>query len=311
MRPLASTGLRVHSLCLGTNVFGSSVDPDRAFEILDAYAEGGGNFIDLADQYPFWKTGNRAGEAEQVVGRWMRSRRNRGSLVIATKVGLMPGHQGLSAPQVIAGAEASLARLKVDSIDLFYAHFDDPNTPLEETLGAFGALVQQGKVRHIAASNFSPSRLATALQVAADLGVSPFVALQSRYNLLARDGYEGELREIVANNAMAGLSYSPLAAGYLAGRYTGEVSLSRSPQAPLAMEYDGDRSRAVVATVGSIAAARNESSAAVSLAWVLAQPVITSAVASATSVRQVAELLAASQSQLTPAELEQLDSASR
>jgi aryl-alcohol dehydrogenase (NADP+) len=218
MRKLGATEFEVFPLCLGGNVFGWTADEQQSFAVLDAFLAAGGNFIDTADVYPAWAPGNSGGESEAIIGRWMKSRGCRERVVIATKVGMLEKLRGLGAETIRKAAEASLARLQIERIDLYYAHRDDPATPLEETLRALDALVREGKVRHIAASNYTAARLAEALEISRREGLARFVALQPQYNLVVRGEYEGALGDLCARENIACLPYYALAKGYLPGK---------------------------------------------------------------------------------------------
>jgi aryl-alcohol dehydrogenase-like predicted oxidoreductase len=287
---LGNTDLDVSRLCLGGNVFGWTIDEQASFGVLDAYVQAGGNFIDTADIY-----GRRGpsglGESERIIGRWLAARGNREQLVIATKVGMAPDDPGLSEEQVTQGAENSLKRLGVDRIDLFYAHRDDPDTPLEETLGAFQRLIDSGKIRHAAASNYSAARLAEAVRVGERHGMAGYVALQPHYNLLERD-YEGELEQLCARAGLACVPYFGLARGFLTGKYRREGGPIDSPRAEGVRElYCNERGFAALAALDRIATAHATTVAAVSLAWLAAQPTVAAPIASATSPEQLAGLL--------------------
>ncbi len=207
MRTINGSDLTVHPLCLGGNVFGWTADRDASFAVLDAYVEAGGNFIDTADSYTAWVPGHEGGESETVIGEWMAERGNRDSLVIATKVGSLPGFKGLKAGNIRAAVDGSLRRLGTDRIDLYYAHRDDPETPLEETLTAFDELVRAGKVRHIGASNYDADRLRAALATSDRLGLAKYVTLQQHYNLVERERYEGALEEAVVEGGLSSVPY--------------------------------------------------------------------------------------------------------
>jgi aryl-alcohol dehydrogenase-like predicted oxidoreductase len=307
---LGATDLDVFRLCLGGNVFGWSIDEQRSFEVLDAYVAAGGNFIDTADSYGRRGPGG-PGESERIIGRWMAARGNREQLVIATKVGMAPELKGLSAANVRNGAEASLGRLKTDRIDLYYAHKDDPQTPLEETLAAFGALIADGLIAHAAASNFSAARLEQALSIGTRDGMASFVALQPHYNLLERDEYEGELASVCARAGVACVPYFGLAQGFLTGKYRRDGEQVDSPRAEGVREsYFNERGFAVLDALDAIAAEHDVAVAAVALAWLAAQPTVIAPIASATSPEQVGDLVASAELQLTPAELKRLSEAS-
>ncbi|HMH47071.1 MAG TPA: aldo/keto reductase [Solirubrobacteraceae bacterium] len=310
MARLGHTDLDVFRLCLGGNVFGWTIDEQRSFEVLDAYARAGGNFIDTADSYGRRGAGG-AGESERIIGRWMAARGNREQLVIATKVGSAPTLPGLSEATIREGAEASLERLGTDRIDLYYAHKDDPGTPPEETLGAFGALIDDGMIRHAAASNYSAERLGEALRIGEREGMASYMALQAHYNLMERDEYEGELAPLCERHGLACLPYFALARGFLSGKYRPDGPQVDSPRAAGVHDsYFNDRGFAVLAALDQIAAAHDTAVAAVALAWLAAQPTVAAPVASATSTEQLAELLASVELELSLAELARLSEAS-
>src|SRR5690606_30486502 len=216
MRAIGATDLTVHPVALGTNVFGWTAGREASWAVLDAYTGAGGNFVDTADSYPYWATGESTSEA--LIGEWMERRGNRDRLVLATKVGMLEGLKGLAPRTIRTAVEASLRRLRTDRIDLYWAHVDDRDTPLEETLGTFGELIREGKVRHVGASNYGPERLAEALRVADSCGLPRYVALQQPYNLVERT-YEGELRDVVAREGLSSTPYYGLARGFLTGKY--------------------------------------------------------------------------------------------
>jgi aryl-alcohol dehydrogenase-like predicted oxidoreductase len=306
---LGRTDLDVYGLCLGGNVFGWTIDEERSFAVLDAYAAAGGNFIDTADTYGRRGPGG-AGESERIIGRWMAARGNRDRLVIATKVGVSPELRGLSAGNVRKGAEASLQRLGVERIDLYYAHQDDPDTPLEETLGAFGELIEAGLIGHAGASNYSAERLRLALELGRDEGMASLVALQPHYNLLERE-YERELAPLCLSEGLACVPYYGLARGFLSGKYRpGGEPVSSPRAAGVAESYANERGFAVLRALDEIAQAHGVAVASVSLAWLRAQPSVAAPIASATSPGQLAELVASVEMELAPEELARLDAAS-
>jgi aryl-alcohol dehydrogenase-like predicted oxidoreductase len=291
-------------------VFGWTSDEQRSFEVLDAYVGAGGNFIDTADSYGRRGPGG-AGESERIIGRWMAARGNREQLVIATKVGSSPELPGLSATTIRKGAERSLERLQTDRIDLYYAHKDDPDTLLEETLGAFGALIDDGMIRHAAASNYSAERLGEALRIGEREGMASYVALQSHYNLMEREPYESELAPLCERHGLACLPYFALARGFLSGKYRPDGPQVDSPRAAGVRDsYFNDRGFAVLAALDQIAAAHDTAVAAVALAWLAAQPTVAAPVASATSTQQLADLLASVELELSIAELARLSEVS-
>jgi aryl-alcohol dehydrogenase (NADP+) len=307
---LGNTDLDVFRLCLGGNVFGWTIDEERSFEVLDAYVAAGGNFIDTADSYGRRGPGG-AGESERIIGRWMAARGNRERLVIATKVGMAGDRKGLSAANIRAGAKASLERLKTNRIDLYYAHKDDPQTPLGETLAAFGTLITDGLIAHAAASNYSAARLAEALSIGEQDGMASYVALQPHYNLLERDEYEGELASLCERSNIACVPYFGLARGFLTGKYREGGEQVESARAQGVREsYFNERGFAVLDALDAIAAEQEVSVAAVALAWLAAQPTVLAPIASATSAKQLSELIVSAELELSAAELKRLSDAS-
>ena len=287
---LGRTGLQVHPLCLGGNVFGWSANAEQSQEVLTAYETAGGNFIDTADMYSRWHTGNVGGESETIIGDWMRSRGNRSEMVIATKVAKLATRPGLSAANIAAAAEDSLRRLGTDYIDIYYAHHDDEETPLEESLTAFNELVAAGKVRYLAASNYSAARLEEALKISRDLGMSEYLLLQPNYNAIVRDEYEGDLMAVAVKEEIPVLPYFSLATGFLTGKYQPgvEVDSVRAGDMP---DYMNDRGWAILNALSEIAKAENTTIAAAALGWLRAQPGVVTPIASARTVEQLAEIL--------------------
>jgi aryl-alcohol dehydrogenase-like predicted oxidoreductase len=312
MPVIGGSDLDVFPLCLGGNVFGWTADEEQSFEVLDAYAAAGGNFVDTADSYPHWAAGSSGGESEEIIGNWMAARGNRDRVTVATKVGRMPGKKGLRADTIREAAEDSLRRLKTDRIDLYYAHGDDdPDIPLDETLGAFDELVQTGKVRYIAASNYGARRLAESLATSDRNGLPSYVALQPHYNLAQRDGYEGELEAVCAEHGLSCVPYFSLAMGFLTGKYRPGGPTVESARAKVAGALLDDRGAAILEALDEIAAAHETTDAAVALAWLLAQRTVVAPIASARTPEQLAELLPMVELELSASELERLDSAGR
>ena len=287
---LGRTDLQVHPLCLGGNVFGWSANAEQSNEVLTAYETAGGNFIDTADMYSRWHTGNVGGESETIIGDWMRSRGNRSEMVIATKVAKLATRPGLSAANIAAAAEDSLRRLGTDYIDIYYAHHDDEEIPLEESLTAFNELVTAGKVRYLAASNYTASRLEEALKISRDLGMSEYLLLQPNYNAIVRDEYEGDLMATAVKEDIPVLPYFSLATGFLTGKYQPgvEVDSVRAGDMP---DYMNDRGWAILNALSEIAKAENTTIAAAALGWLRAQPGVVTPIASARTVEQLAEIL--------------------
>lgn len=292
-------------------MFGWTLDEEHAFEVLDAYAQAGGNFIDTADSYGHW-TSAGAGASERIIGRWMAARGNRDEIVIATKVGSSRERPGLSEGAIRAAIEGSLERLGVERVDLYYAHRDDPDTPLLQTLATFQSLIEAGKVRYVAASNYSAPRLREALELSGRAGMAPYVALQPQYNLVERDSYEGELEQLCASAGLACLPYYGLASGFLSGKYRAGADPPDSPRAASVRErYLDERGVAVLDSLDTIAAARGVAVAAVALAWLRMQPTVVAPIASATSPAQLRELLDSVALTLSDDELARLDAVSR
>jgi aryl-alcohol dehydrogenase (NADP+) len=306
MARIARTDLDVYPLCLGGNVFGWTADEQESFAVLDAYTQAGGNFIDTADAYSAWVPGNSGGESEVVIGNWLAARGNRDEVVVATKVGWAPGFLGLSERNIQAAVDSSLARLRTDHIDLYYAHFDDQDTPLEETLRAMDKLVRAGKVRYIAASNYSATRLAEALAIADREGFARYVALQPRYNLIDRERYPVELADLVGEEGIACLPYLGLADGFLTGKYRKDAPPVDSSRAEKVAKHMHDRGFSALEALDEVAAEHETSLASVALAWLGAQPFVVAPIASARTVEQVAGLVNSVDLKLSTAELDRL-----
>jgi len=309
MAKISSTDLDVYPLALGGNVFGWTASEKESFAVLDAYAAAGGNFIDTADAYSAWAPGNSGGESETILGKWLAQRKQRDRSIIATKVGMHPQLKGLSAKTIRAAAENSLKRLGTDYIDLYYAHVDDQQTALEETLGAFDSLVREGKVRYIAASNYTAPRLAEALAVSDREGLARYVALQQHYNLMERDKYEGELADVVSREGLSSVPYFALASGFLTGKYRPGAKVE-SQRAERAGSYLNEKGIKVLAALDDVATSHNEAMATIALAWLAAQPTVVAPIASARISEQLPELLRVANVRLTAAELQALNEAS-
>lgn len=311
LRALGRSGLQVAPLALGGNVFGWTADEPTSFAILDAFVDAGFNLVDTADIYSNWVPGHPGGESETVIGRWLRASGKRDRVLIATKVGKeIAGRKGLSRAWIRQAVEDSLRRLQTDRIDLYQSHDDDPATPLEETMAAFGELVKEGKVRALGASNFSAARLAEANAVAARLGVPRYESLQPLYNLVERPAYEAELEPLCAREQIGVINFFGLARGFLTGKYRSEADLAQSPRGGGVKQYLTPRGMAVLAALDEAAAALGATPAQVALAWQMARPTITAPIASATSVRQLHELLGAARLSLDAATMARLDAAS-
>jgi aryl-alcohol dehydrogenase-like predicted oxidoreductase len=312
MSEIGKTGIKVSSLCLGGNVFGWTADEATSFAVLDAFSDAGQNFIDTADTYSRWKPGNKGGESETILGNWMKQRGNRQRLVIATKGGkeMGPGKKGLSAKYITEAIEDSLRRLQTDYIDLYQSHEQDPDTPIEETMRAFSKLIEQGKARAVGASNYQPQQLEESLQVSRELGLARYESLQPHYNLVERAVYETTLEPICLAHKLSVLPYWSLASGFLTGKYRSQADLAKSARGKDAGKYLDARGLRVLAALDEVAAAHSSTPTAVALAWLMARPSVTAPIASATSVEQLQQLVAAVAVQLTPEEIKKLDSAS-
>ena len=306
-----NSDLELFPLGLGGNTFGASIGPEQSRQVLDAFVAAGGNFVDTADSYAFWVPGNSGGESETILGEWMRKRRNRNSMVIATKVGDHPAFKGLSITNVARAADASLKRLQADHIDLYYAHRDDPTVPLIETVAAFQKLVDAGKVRHIALSNYSAERIEEWMTLASDNGLALPVALQPHYNLVHRAEYEQSLAAVAAKYSLGVFPYFGLASGFLTGKYRSEANLEGSRHGGSVSRYITREGMSLIGVLSEISATHGVPVAAISLAWLLAQPTISAPLASATSVAQLNDLLKSVTVQLSEEDQARLAEASQ
>lgn len=296
LRQLGRSPLRVSALCLGGNVFGWTADERTSFSLLDAWLDAGFNFIDTADTYSRWVPGHQGGESETVIGRWLKQGGRRDKVVIATKVGLAMGEGkvGLRPARIRQAVEESLRRLQTDCIDLYQAHQDDPDTPLQDTLGLFARLVEEGKVRAIGASNYTPGRLAEALRTSEQLGLPRFESLQPLYNLYDRAVFEQELQPLCREAGVGVISYYSLAAGFLTGKYRSQQDVRKSPRgANTVAKYLNARGLRILAALDAAAERTAATPAQVAIAWAMAQPGITAPIASATSLGQLGDLVKA------------------
>jgi aryl-alcohol dehydrogenase-like predicted oxidoreductase len=315
MRKLGRTGLKVAALCLGGNTFGWTTDQKASEAVLDAYLEAGGNFIDTADIYARWVPGNAGGESETALGAWMHARGNRQRVIIATKVmgpmGPGPNDTGLSRIHIMQGVEASLRRLQTDYIDLYQAHWDDRDTPLEETLRAFDDLVRQGKVCYLGASNHHAWRLTRALWESDRRGYARYESIQPKYNLVFRDEYERELEPLCLEQGLGVIPYSSLGSGFLTGKYRRDRALPSTARAGgVQKAYMTDRGFAVLDAVTKVAERVGATVAQTALSWLVHRPGITAPIASATSVDQLREILGAVDLRLDVDAISTLDRAS-
>ena len=303
MMMLPHTDLRVHPLCLGGNVFGFSADVSNSEVVLDYYFDNGGNFVDTADMYSQWAPGHVGGESETIIGNWMKKRGNRREMVIATKVSKLDTRPGLKPANIEAACDDSLRRLQTDYIDLYYAHQDDPDTPIEETLGAFDSLVKAGKVRYIAASNFTPERLQESLNISKAQGLVSYVASQDQYNLMDRE-YEKTLMPTLKANGLSQIPFYGLARGFLTGKYRPGVTVESVRATGVGNSYANERGWRMLEKLDQIAQDKNTSVAAVALAWLRAQPTVATPIASATKLEQIKEIMPVIE--LQPSELQLL-----
>jgi aryl-alcohol dehydrogenase-like predicted oxidoreductase len=310
LRKLGNSDLSVFPLALGGNVFGWTADEQESFAVLDAYAAAGGNFIDTADSYSHWAEGNPGGVSETVIGKWLRSRGNRAGVVLATKVSEHPEYRGLSAANIKAAADASLHRLGTDHIDLYYTHFDKPEVPVEEIIGALDELVRAGKVRYIGASNISAERLAESLAFSEREGLARYVAVQPHYNLVSRDTYEGGLQDLVRRSGLAAVPYYALAAGFLTGKYRPGTTVDSVRAGGAARHLESERGQRVLAALDEVAEAHGAPVATVALAWLAARPTVAAPISSARVPDQLPDLLGVADLTLSAAELDRLTEAS-
>ena len=312
LRELGHSGLHVAPLALGGNVFGWNVDEKVSFALLDAFVEAGFNLIDTADMYSSWAPGNRGGESETIIGRWLQRSGKREQVVLATKVAKWAERPGLSADNIAAAIDDSLRRLHTDVVDLYQAHEDDESVPLEETLGAFARLIEAGKVRAIGASNYSATRLREALQISADYHLPRYESLQPEYNLYDRAGYEAELEPLAREQELGVIGYYALARGFLSGKYrsAADAGKSRVRGGEVAAQYLNPRGLRILTALDDVAASHTATPAQVALAWLIARPGITAPIVSATRVEQLHDVLAAARLQLSAQDIAQLDAAS-
>jgi len=309
---IGSSDLEVGPINFGGNVFGWTLDEKQSFEILDAFIAGGFNFIDTADTYAWWVNGT-GGQSETIIGNWLKSRGNRDKVVIATKVGSETREHSfdISKKHILKSVDESLQRLQTDRIDLYYTHYDDDKTPVEETLSAYDEVIKAGKVRYIAASNVSPARLEESFALAEKTGLPRYVALQPHYNLVERSKYETIYAPLAEKYGLTVFPYWALAAGFLTGKYRSEADLGKSVRGGGVKKYLNEKGLAVLDALDSVAAKHRSTPATVSLAWLLAQPHVGAPIVSATSQRQLETIFAAPTLKLDSEDLERLDNVSK
>lgn len=299
-RAIGKSGLKAAPLAFGGNVFGWTVDEVLSFRLLDAFTSAGFNLIDTADSYSKWVPGNRGGESETIIGKWLKRSGRRKDVIIATKVGseMGPDEKGLSKSYILRAVEKSLQRLQTDYIDLYQSHFDDPDTSLEETLEAYAQLIKQGKVRAIGASNYTAERLSRALDIGKQPGFPGYQSLQTLYNLYDRADYETNLEPLCKKRGLGVLTYFSLASGFLTGKYRSEDSLTGSARGEMARKYVNERGFRILKALDQVAKQSNSKPASVALAWLIARPGITAPIASATSLEQLNDLIDATRLEL-------------
>jgi aryl-alcohol dehydrogenase-like predicted oxidoreductase len=311
-RRLGRTDLEIAPLVLGGNVFGWTADEKTSFDILDRFVDAGLNTVDTADSYSRWVPGNKGGESETIIGKWMKSRKNRDQVIVITKVGsdMGQGKKDLSATYIAKAAEDSLKRLQVDAIDLYLSHWADDTVPYDETLGAYEKLMKAGKVRNIGCSNLDAGRLEAALKVASQKKLPRYEVLQPEYNLYDRSSFDGPLRDLCMKEEVGVITYFSLAKGFLSGKYRSEADLGKSPRGEGIGKYLDGRGKKILTALDAVSARHNSKQAEVALAWVIARPGVTAPIASATSIEQADSLIRAANLQLTAADIKELDKAS-
>jgi aryl-alcohol dehydrogenase-like predicted oxidoreductase len=311
-RDLGKSGIKVTPFCFGGNVFGWTANEQTSFNLLDTFVDSGFDFIDTADVYSIWAPGNKGGDSETIIGKWLKKNGKRDKVIIATKVGkpMGPDMKGLSKTYITRAVEDSLKRLQTDYIDLYQSHYDDKETPLTETLEAFTSLIKEGKVRAIGASNYEAERLKEALEISKQNSFAAYQSLQPEYNLYDRAGYEKELEPVCRENGLGVITYYSLASGFLTGKYRSENDLSKSKRGQGIKRYLNDRGFKILSALDKVAKAYNTSPACVAIAWVIARPGITAPIASATSAKQLDEILPATKLNLNNDAIEILNMAS-
>ena len=312
-RRLGQSSLHVTPITFGGNVFGWTADETLSFALLDAFTGAGFNFIDSADVYSRWHPGNKGGESEVIIGKWLKARGNRDKVVIATKLGIemAPGKKGLSRRYMMQAVEDSLRRLQTDYIDLYQSHRDDPDTPIEETLSAYGDLIKQGKIREIGASNFSAARLAESLKISSEKGLPRYQSLQPQYSLVERGEFEGPLEDLCLAEKVGVIGYYSLASGFLTGKYRSRADMEGRARGARVEKYLNDYGFGVLKALDDVAARCNAKPGQIALAWLIARPSVTAPIASATNLEQLAELVKAADITLDAAAIQQIDAASK
>ena len=312
-RRLGESSLHVTPIALGGNVFGWTADEKMSFAVLDAFIGAGFNFIDTADVYSRWHPGNKGGESEGIIGKWLKARGRRDKVIIASKFGMemAPERKGLSRKYMMQAVEDSLQRLQTDYIDLYQSHLDDPQTPVEETLSAYADLIKAGKVREIGASNFSAARLAESLKVSKENGLPRYQSLQPQYSLVERAEFEGPSEDLCLKEKIGVISYYSLASGFLTGKYRSKADMEGRIRAPRVTKYLNDYGFGVIKVLDEVAAQHKAKPGQIALAWLIARPSVTAPIASATNLEQLAELVKAAEIKLDAAAIQRIDQASK
>lgn len=311
-RKLGNSDLFVYPITFGGNVFGWTVNEQKSFEILDGFTGAGFNFIDTADSYSHWVPGNKGGESETIIGNWMEQRKNRQQVIIATKVGSLPGtkKKSLAKDHILKSVDGSLKRLKTDYIDLYQSHYDDLETPIEETLETYDQLIRAGKIRWVGASNFSAARLTASLETAQRLSLPKYQSLQPEYNLYSREIYESQLEQVVTEHQLGVMNYYALASGFLTGKYRSEADLNKSQRGGAVKNYLNERGFSILKALDQVSEQYNVNPASMALAWLIARPSVTAPIASVTNPVQLEDLVKAASLRLNVEDIAILDQAS-
>jgi len=312
-RRLGQSSLGVAPITFGGNVLGWTADQATSFKLLDAFVDAGFNFIDSADVYSRWHPGNSGGESETILGKWMKARGTRRNVIVATKFGneMGPGKKGLSRKYMMQAVEDSLRRLQTDYIDLYQSHRDDPETPIEETLAAYGELIKQGKVREIGASNFTADRLAAALKISAEKGLPRYQSLQPHYSLVEREEFEGPLEALCLKEKIGVIGYYSLASGFLTGKYRSKSDMAGRARGGRVEKYLNEYGNRVLKALDDVAKRYDARPGQVAMAWLIARPSVTAPIASATNLDQLSELVKSAEIKLDAAAIQQIDEASK
>lgn len=310
-RPLGQSGIAIAPFVFGGNVFGWTADETRSFELLDRYAERGFNAVDTADVYSAWAPGNAGGESETIIGRWLARRKRRDDMVLMTKVGMLEARKGLSARNIDAALNDSLKRLQTDYVDVYFAHINDKDVALDETLEALDRAVKAGKVRTIGASNHAPDRIRLALQTSSHKNLARYEVIQPEYNLYDRHDFESGTAQVALENSLGVVTYFSLASGFLTGKYASKDDAGKTARAGMLAKYFDDRGERILKALRDVATDHNATQAQIALAWLIAKPAVTAAIASATKREQLEDIMGAATLTLSPNDMARLEDASR